>query len=391
MSNTNNQPIDLITNLNQAKSIYTSLILGLGGIIIFVLLPIFVGACTEALNLDSRQTGLLASTDLLGFGLSSLSSILWARRVNWKFFGIAALALIIFANFMSIQSLGNFDLFLFFRFLCGIGQGAALSIYAAHVGDTSNPEKYYAHFLIFQTASGVIGLSLLPRFIPEWGPSIILYTQNVLCLIAMVLVVLWLPNKGLDRQEMQSNTKTNASLAAILSLLALMLFFVGQGGVWAYLERIGNAFGLEANFIGFSLSLALAGGFFGPLTATWLGNKMGRVFPLVLTAIGQIIALSILFTNWNPYTFTAAIIIYSFFWNFGLPYMIGILVGVDPSGRSILMANPVFAIGVSIAPIIASFFIRDANYFVVGILGAIAIISCISLFISILPKAAKNQ
>ena len=71
---------------------------------------------------------------------------------------------------------------------------------------------------------------------------------------------------------------------------------------------------------------------------------------------------------------------------FGLPYMIGIIIGVDPSGRSILAANPVFAIGVSIAPIIASFFITEGNYFAVGILGGIAIISCVSLFISVVPK-----
>ena len=386
MSTTKNQlgPVEQI--INKPIAIYTSLLLGLAGIILFVLLPLFVGATTEALSLNRRPTRLLASSDLFGFGLCSLSSLLWARKVNWRWASFLALGLIIIANYFSTLFLDQFEIFLGLRFLSGIGQGAAVSLYAAHISDTRTPEKYYAWFLILQTVSGVVGLFILPRLIPQFGPSIILYTQSALCLLALFAIWHWMPVKGLDRTKLTQEIRQINWTPPLITLLALLLFFVGQGGIWAYLERIGNAFGLSGAFIGTSLSLALAGGFFGPLTASWLGDRWGKAKPLMLTAVGQLIALTILFSNWSIYTFTAAIIIYSFFWNFGLPFMIGILIGVDQSGRTILGANPVFALGVSIAPLIASIFITEGNYYPVGVLGAIAIILCVGLFISVIPK-----
>jgi hypothetical protein len=50
-----------------------------------------------------------------------------------------------------------------------------------------------------------------------------------------------------------------------MALVACFVFNMGIMAVWAYLERIGNAAGLEAAFIGEALALSLAAALFGAL------------------------------------------------------------------------------------------------------------------------------
>lgn len=50
----------------------------------FLLLPSFVGALGDDLQLSTTRTGLLASADLTGIALMTATAPWWLRRVSWR-------------------------------------------------------------------------------------------------------------------------------------------------------------------------------------------------------------------------------------------------------------------------------------------------------------------
>ena len=368
-------------SINQPIAIANVLLLGIAGVFMFLVLPILVGAIAKTLQLSDQQIGLFASADLFGFFLGSASSMWWARKINWKYGAIASLCIIIVSNFLSIQFLEVFSSLLFLRVISGIGQGAVVSIYSAHVSDTFNPEKYYAYFLVLQTITASLSLWLLPALIDRTGCQVIWTIQIVLCFLALLGAILFQPTNGLRRESPLNNKNTFNWQIPTLGLVAFLFFYIGQGAVWTHLELIGNSFDLDSQFIGRSLSLAMIGAFAGSSLASVVELKWGRKIPLFLTAILQPLSLVLLFSNLGNWSFISAIIIFTFFWNFCLPYLIGILIKIDSSGRAILGANPTFALGVSLAPIFVAQFNASSNYSVVIWLASGAVVLSVGLFI----------
>ena len=370
--------------LNTQSSITASLILGWAGIFMFLILPLFVGAISSELTLSEGQVGYLASADLFGFFLGSFSSIWWARKVNWRSAALVAIILIIVANIFSMMMLQSISIFLILRIICGIGQGAAVSIYAAHVGDTDKPERYYGFFLVGQTILGTLGLFLLPLWIKNIGGSAIIYTQIGLGVVALIVTLIWLPTKGIDRGTVLRNFSFKKWKIPMIGLAGLLLFFIAQGGTWAYMERIGGSFNLSAKFIGLSLSLAMIGAFLGSSSATLLATRWGRRVPLLIVGIGQPLCLLLIFLNLGQWSFLTGIILFLFLWNFAIPYLMGILVAIDESGVSILAANPTFALGATIAPNIIAAFVIGGQFSSVAWVGGVAMLLSMSLFLSVL-------
>ena len=379
--------------VNAPKAVFATTLMGTAAIIMFLLLPLLVGAVAETVEATEQQLGLLASSDLFGFGIGAFIGLFWARKVNWRMTTIALLALLILANFLSVFMAANIELLCLSRLVAGLAQGSLLAIYSAHITDTLKPEKYYAYYLAVQTATSGIGLLLLPQFIEKWGIIPVIHFQTLLAVLSILAVILWMPLRGfarelIDGKKIRINWK--ASLPALLGLIA---FFVAQGGVWAYMERVGNSQGINAQFIGFALSIAMGGSFFGSLVASYLEVKYGRKRPLIFSAIFQIICLILIFSNLGKWTYFGAGLVFCTFWNFALPYMIGILIEVDESGKTILAANPTFAIGVAIAPLIISSFVSQNNYLSVGYVGGLAIVVSLGLFLwamSFIKKPVNN-
>ena len=101
------------------------LILALPGTLIFMLLPLFLGAVTETFDFSDRQIGSLASADLFGFTLSAGSAVFWIRRVNWRYVMLAALLLLFAANLITILLSGFYSLTAI-RFFCGFCGGTGI-------------------------------------------------------------------------------------------------------------------------------------------------------------------------------------------------------------------------------------------------------------------------
>jgi hypothetical protein len=346
-----------------------------------------VGAVAEHVDITERQLNLLASADLSGFFVAATASAFFARKINWRWVSIGLLVLMVGLNFLSIAYKDQVNTFLVLRFLNGLTQGGLAGIFAAYLSDTLLPERNYAIFFALQTMVAAALLYLLPSYIAELkSPAPVLHVQTILAFIAIIMVLLFLPQKGLDRTSETIASSTTGILLPLIGVIGLLLFYITQGGTWAFIERIGNSFGLEAGFVGKALSISMASSFAGSMLATLTGLKWGKKVPLILTLIGQPFALWLLFSGTGSNTFLIAICTFSFFWAYSVPYLFGILIDIDKSGRTILFSNPIFALGVSLAPVILSFFISEQDYSPIGYLSTISIVGSLSLFFYLLKK-----
>ena len=158
-------------------------------------------------------------------------------------------------------------------------------------------------------------------------------------------------------------------------LLAILLFWAEQNDVYAYIERIGNAAGIKPEFIGFSLGVANLMGFVGASLVAWLGLGWGGV-PLVVATLLQLACLVVLMGNLSPMTYLVGLGVLALAWNIANPFQLGVLAGIDPSGRALALAATVTGVGLALGPAMAAVAIGVGGYSAVLWLGgALAVLS----------------
>jgi len=145
-------------------------------------------------------------------------------------------------------------------------------------------------------------------------------------------------------------------------LLSILLFWAEQNDVYAYAERIGNAAGIDGQFIGFSLGVANLTGFVGASLVAALGTRLGRLAPMVLSTALTVISFVVLMGSVGPWTFLVAISTAALCWNIMNPFQLGILAGVDPTGRSLALAATVTGAGLALGPAIGALAIGAGGY-----------------------------
>ena len=154
------------------------------------------------------------------------------------------------------------------------------------------------------------------------------------------------------------------------------MFWAEQNALYAYVERIGNASGLSAQFIGFSLGLANLTGFVGASLVASIGSRFGRFLPLVISTLVQLGCLWALSGYVSSTAYMAAMTCISLAWNVVNPFQLGILAGVDRGGRALALAATVVGVGLAIGPAMAAAVLNDGGYeSILWLAGALAVIS----------------
>ena len=170
----------------------------------------------------------------------------------------------------------------------------------------------------------------------------------------------------------------------IIALIANLIYFVGQGGVWAYLERIGIADGLAIKQVATGLSVSLILGVMGALTASFLNVRWGRILPLAFAIIAAILSVILLQWKITFLTFMLAVGIWNFANNFGHPYLLGYMAAIDKSGRYVVISGAMQTGGMGLGPAIAALLITGADYDNVLWFGLVCFILTLLLFMPIM-------
>lgn len=349
----------------------SAIVLGAVGSVVFMILPMLVGAFTDRLALGQRQVGLLGSADMTGMFLSAALATWWIRRLDWRAAAWIASALLVGSHLLSAQLTAWVPL-VGIRLLAGFAGGALMSIALTALGDGRDPDRFFGLFICAQMTLGGIGLWLVPGLLERFGlPGLFQALAGLSAAAALVIAIL--PRAGRPRRaDAGGRGRRGSLLAGLVALVACLVFNLGIMAIWAYAERIGDGAGLAPGLIGRALGGSLFAGLAGAMLAAVLGRRLGRVLPIVATLLLQAVALWLLSGELSAAGYLAAVLLFSFGWNFPVPYQLAITVTVDPSGRLVVLFLSAVKLGYALAPALAAQLIGSAGgYGAVLILGGL--------------------
>lgn len=342
------------------KGLLPTILVGVMGNSVIYLIPLLVGGMVTDRGFTEQQAGLLASIDLGGYALATALTAYLVGHLNWRHLAFGGLALMVLAN-AATTTLHAFDTFAAARFVSGLGCGVLAGLASVSLSQTENPERNFGLLLAAALLFGTAGLWGLPVLTAQYGLNSAYWLLASMAL-AVALVAGRLPEAHAPSAEAGGDSGGVNWLLVGAVLVSVTLFWAEQNAVYAYIERIGNAAGLDPTFIGFSLGMANLTGFAGAALVAWLGTRAGRLLPLAVATVLQLACLLALSGGLSSMAFIVAFGTMSLAWNIVNPFQLGILSGVDPSGKTLALAATVTGIGLAAGPAMGSMAIASGGY-----------------------------
>lgn len=359
------------------------------GVTALLILPLIVGVLSDYGNFTVIQIGYLASADMAGMGLVSGLSVFWVRKVNWKIAALLGLLLMVISNIITVE-VTDFWLMLVVRILAGIGGGVALSVGLACQSDCRLADRSFSYFVALEFILTSIGFVVLPSLTEKFGMAGVMYVLAGMAISAIV-ACLFIPNKGV-KKEIKEGGPSAFSMKGVLVLLGCLLFFTSQGGLWAFIERIGISDGLEVKAVGSILAITSYAGLVGALGAVWLRERLGFFMALLLMGIGELCFMAMLLGNIDYWLFLGSLIIFQFCWALATPLLMSVVNFIDRSGKLILLVMAVAKIGYAIGPAMMGQLVSNDSYFIVVVSSAALCALGIAVVIKMMPgKAEFNE
>ncbi len=373
-------------DVNHPVSIAALVALGvIGALGTFSFLPLVVGAAVDDLGLSERMAGLLASAEMTGAGLATLSMSFFIHRWNRRRIAGTGLVLIVTGSLLSL-AVHQAPVLIGARGLTGLGEGAVVAAVIASMSGARSPERLFGLWTIFNMAmASLLFFFIMPRVVAAFGANGVFAVYSLLAAAGFVALLRY-PRDAVAAAQIGTAHPVAIGRVAF-ALVAVLAAHVAHGGIWAYMERIGRAAGVDGETIGRVLGSAALTGLAGGLLVVVLGIRWGRTRPNALALALSIASLILVIHGTSTLAFTAAAILFYLAWVFGLSYLMGVIAALDPGGRSatagVLMQN----IGLAAGPALAGFIVAPGIYsglawFGLGLYG-LALIVIVPLALSV--------
>ena len=369
----------------KGKQLVAAILLCLPGVTFFNILPVYLGAATEHFGLTPDKVGFLSAAEMGSLALASLLGPLWINRFDWRRIAFFVILVMLSGNLLTII-VNSYESLLLVRIYTGLfGEGIAFALAVAAVSESQKPDRGFALLTMAQTIVGAIGLFYLPGMISIWGISPVM-----LFLVLLTLIVLpflgSMPMRSTKLHSTVSNQLVFPIYLPLIGLLSLTLFCMNIGAFWGFVERIGNHAMLEADTIGMALGLGMLAGIPGSAVAAWINDKYGRIWPFCLTLIAHGGLMFILLTPLTGVKLSLIMIAYNLVWNFGMPFLQGLISTSDSTARTAVLIPVAMSAGVGVGSAIAGILVGQYGYASISTFAAIC--CCLGL-ITFIPVAFR--
>ena len=357
----------------------------LSGLAIFSILPIFVAALITEMGLTTSQGGYVASADIIGISLSSLAAFFWINRVPWKTMSRFLLIGLITANIVCCFLTGFEQIFVA-RLICGLMEGSLFALAIAMLSRTSRPDRNFALTFCASLLTGAVNIFLMSYLIQIFGIKGVFFDLILFCSLPLLFWRSALPTRPMARGDAAPAEDKSAApkVVVMLILLANLIYFCGQGGLWSYVKQMASLADLDEEAIKSGLSISLLAGMAGAGFAAWLDVRVGRALPLAVALLLAIASVYVLSTDMSAASFTLAVCLYNFGSNIGHPYLFGYLASIDPAGKFVVASGAMQTGGMGLGPAIVAYFIIGDDLGPVLTVAYVAFIGALVLFMPIM-------
>lgn len=332
---------------------------GIAGNAGIALSPLLLSGMAQFLNFGDQQLGELAAGASIGSSLVTLSAVFFMGRKGWPLRRTVILALCVYAGI-------NLAIPLFFSepqllqvaiFLGGCCSGMVWSAAATALTTVRNNERMVAVFYGTPYLTGLIVQPLMPMVFANWGLGTA-YTGIAGASILALLMMRAFPARGFGSvRPLEGLTDAGSSRTAFVGvaivMIALLLQYLANSGVWVYFDRIGHVSGhtpqASANVVALGSGMALV----GTALAIFFTTRL-RPLPTVIAinAAMAVVTLLLLLAS-NYIAFALAVSLFNMMITFVTPFFIILLIRISSSpGRIALGANICMFSGFAFGPLI---------------------------------------
>ena len=356
--------------------------------------PLLVGALVESSGLSESHAGYLAMTHMLGMLLGLAGLLLRAGTWTVRQVVLVSLLLLIVGDVGSAFG-ESYATLMGLRLVCGLGSGLILAAAVILVTSHHNPHRLFALIMLGQSLYGMIGLALLPGIIQSLGLTGAFLSFAALALLTLPFITC-IPNiEGEQGGGQVQPLSTLISAPVILTFVSLVLVYVGWNGLWPYYERIGDAMAISLERIGYALSAGLLAAIAGAAVAAVLGDRFGRLGPILIGIVGAIGSIALLYVATGFREYVTSVVGLFACGAFFVPYYMAVLADADQSGRLVIIGFLCVFAGSLAGPALAANLVGSGDYTVLIIVSAIvffvAMLVLLYAFWHMRPIALANR
>ena len=347
--------------------------------------PLVVGSLVTQLGFTPQQGGNMIFAELGGAALATFPAFWWIGAINWRKVLYFSLALTVVGNLASTLAADPWLLGAT-RLATGLGVGTIMLVTLTTTGLTANQERVFGFWQTGQIVFAAIALFSMPLIIPVIGIHGF-YLGLAIIMALLAFAVGSFPSDGAAMPVFRwSDLDTRIKRLAPPALAGLIFFYLAVGGVWNFVERMGDAAGFDPRFIGYTLAAVSVVGVTGALSATWLSTRLGRIIPFAAGIAIIAVSFVMLYGLSSQNLFVLSAFLFKYGWWFISPYLLANMTTLDPSGRLITATNFVIAFGQALGPFVVGLFLVEAatgqviNYSPALTTGLVSFVVCCMLF-----------
>ncbi len=355
------------TNVNSPRAIAAISLIGVVGASVFIVQPGFVQGLVSHFGLTEAEAGYTAAAEMSGLALSTIALTMLSHKMNWHRMLYIGILLMTLGNLGSPFAI-DFEAMMGVRFLTGIGSGILVSLSFGAIGLTTRVDRNFGIYISAVLTYGALGLLVMPAIFQGLG---IIGLFLILALIALIALpfVQYMPTHAEEPSVDEASAVDLPASFKVMALAAMFVYFLAQGTVWAYLFMIGLAGGLFEQEVANALMLSQFAGIAGALTATFCGDRFGRIIPLSAGILAGLLSLTVLHGSMSFLVYAAGVSIFNYTWNAVHPYLMASMAGFDRRGRMVIHAVAFQVLGLAFGPSIAAKVIGTYDYWGINLAG----------------------
>ena len=142
------------------------------------------------------------------------------------------------------------------------------------------------------------------------------------------------PSSPLPPSAIQRRVVASHPMSAILAVVALFVFFAGQGALWTYLAPIGAYRSIPSAGVTQALMLLNFAGLAGALGVGAMAHRVEPRIALVALLTTEILSIVGLFHAHSSFGFIASAGVFYFSWCASFPFQFTVIAQSDSSGRA---------------------------------------------------------
>jgi predicted MFS family arabinose efflux permease len=355
--------------------------------------PVIVGALVDRLGFTESQAGFVAALEMSGVGVGFVVLFGLAHRLRPRALATAGVITIAAANLIACL-IHSFAPMLAVQFIVGLGSAMVFCVYLQAGAAQERPEHLFAIVNAVSIAYSGIFMPTTPFILARWQLPGIFMTLAGIAITSSALLA-WIPAvpPAMTMKPTLDLPKLSAPLLTprvVMVLLMMLLLYTGHGAVWAYQERIGVGLGMDPNSVSRWLGISmLTWGVIGSMLASWLGMRLGRVLPQLLSLGVSVVAALLLVFGTTAAVFALACGLIALSWFYGLPYQMGLLAQYDRLGRLNLIGCTMTTGGAALGPALAAMLVASAGHWPVGVLAGCCYL--VGLLLVIPPSLEQSR